>query len=258
MALQDEITRIKQAKADIKASIEAKGGSVGDGLIDTYASAIDNLPSGGGDLSGYFSNTASIDGSDTFFAKNLIKKIPDVDLTGITTMSNAFDGFQRLEELNLADVSEVKYMESLCHGCTSLTKVAILNTIKTTNMRNMFNGCVSLKEVEELQGEKTIIVEDMFNGCENLETFGGIKNLGKSYLSFYASGYSNYTFDLSYCTKLSYESLMNVLNGLYDISSKKVKTQNIILGETNLAKLQATEEGQQAIITATNKGWEVS
>ena len=255
MALQDEIARIKQAKADIKASIEAKGVSVENGLIDTYASAIDNLPSGGsgaGDVYEYFSNVASISGNTDFFAKNLIKKIPNIDITGITSMSSTFEGLEGLQELNLPDVSEVKNMTKLCYNCTTLRKVKLLNSIGVTNMSNMFAGCVSLKEVEELQGDKCINLTNILSGCENLETFGGIKSLGKAYLTFYVSGYSNYSFDLSTCSKLTHDSLMNVINGLYDIASKNVKMQKLILGETNLAKLTENE-----IAIATNKGWEV-
>lgn len=37
MSIADEITRISSAKGDLKAAIEANGGSVGEGTIDTYA-----------------------------------------------------------------------------------------------------------------------------------------------------------------------------------------------------------------------------
>lgn len=45
---------------------------------------------------------------------------------------------------------------------------------------------------------------------------------------------------------------MNVINNLYDIKSKGVKTQTLQLGDTNKAKLTAEE-----IAIATNKGWNV-
>ncbi len=45
--ISEEITRIAQAKADIKDAIEEKGIAVGDGLIDTYASKV--LEISGGD-----------------------------------------------------------------------------------------------------------------------------------------------------------------------------------------------------------------
>lgn len=46
MSVQEEITRIKNAKSDIKDAIEAKGVEVGDGLINTYASKVSQISTG--------------------------------------------------------------------------------------------------------------------------------------------------------------------------------------------------------------------
>lgn len=43
MSIVSEITRLQNAKSDIKASIENKGVTVGDGTIDTYASKINEI-----------------------------------------------------------------------------------------------------------------------------------------------------------------------------------------------------------------------
>ena len=43
MSIASEITRLQNAKSDIKASIENKGVTVGDGTIDTYASKINEI-----------------------------------------------------------------------------------------------------------------------------------------------------------------------------------------------------------------------
>lgn len=48
MSLNSEITRIENAKADIKDAIEEMGGEVGDGTIDTYATAVRSIPTGVG------------------------------------------------------------------------------------------------------------------------------------------------------------------------------------------------------------------
>ena len=50
-SIQTEITRIANAKTAIRTAINNKGGTVSDtALIDTYASAIDNLSTGGGNF----------------------------------------------------------------------------------------------------------------------------------------------------------------------------------------------------------------
>lgn len=47
--IQTEIDRLKKAKSDIKTAIINKGGTISDtATIDTYASAIDGIPTGGG------------------------------------------------------------------------------------------------------------------------------------------------------------------------------------------------------------------
>jgi hypothetical protein len=92
-----------------------------------------------------------------------------------------------------------------------------------------------------------------FHGCISLENFGGLLNLGQAYDTTQSANYSNYTFGLSSCTVLTHDSLMNVINGLYDIATKGCNTQSLVLGSTNLAKLTSEE-----IAIATNKGWTVS
>lgn len=44
MSIATEIARLQQAKADLKASIIAKGGTITDETIDEYAGFVDNLP----------------------------------------------------------------------------------------------------------------------------------------------------------------------------------------------------------------------
>ena len=87
--------------------------------------------------------------------------------------------------------------------------------------------------------------------------FGGLKNLGKAYSTTTSANYSSYKLDLSTCTALTEQSLINVLTNLYDIATKGCKTQQVVLGSTNLAKLTSTE-GQTALSNAQAKGWTVS
>ena len=93
----------------------------------------------------------------------------------------------------------------------------------------------------------------MCNYCSSLEIVGGFENLGKAYDPTYGANVLSYSLDLSYSKKLTHESLMNVINNLYDIAAKGVKTQKLVLGSTNLAKLTAEE-----IQICTERGWPVS
>jgi hypothetical protein len=300
MALQDEITRIKQAKADIKSSIEAKGGTVGDGTIDTYASAIDNLPSGGGSadfeitnasylfrekarldiledlislisnkctnfyymfqgcndqkfIPPYFNTSYGTSFNYMFGGCTYIKTIPHYDTSRGTNFSYMFNGCSALTEIPELDVSKGTNFNSTFNNCAKLKEMPSLNTAKGTNLQSMFNQCYALEKAGELKGDACGNLASIFNGCSELVEFDGIANLGKSYIISRGPNYYNYQLNLSSCTKLNHDSLMNVINKLYDIKSAGIETQKLVLGSTILSKLTAEE-----INIAVEKGWSVS
>lgn len=95
----------------------------------------------------------------------------------------------------------------------------------------------------------TTIGASPINTCSNLTNFGGFENLGKAFKS-------NYSIYMSSCTLLTHDSLMNVINNLYDINLNSNINNEICflsIGSTNIAKL--TEE---EIAIATEKKWTVS
>lgn len=131
-----------------------------------------------------------------------------------------------------------------------------LDTSNVTSFSNMF-AYSTITEIAELDASSADNVNFMFGYCRNIVDFGGLKNLGQAYLTTVSANSSRYSLDLSTATKLTEQSLINVLNGLYDIASKGCNVQKCILGSTNLAKLTSVE-GQQALANATAKGWTVS
>lgn len=85
-----------------------------------------------------------------------------------------------------------------------------------------------------------------------IEEIGGFKNLGKAYRTNVSENYSEYKFDM-FSVETSHESLMNIINNLYDIKTKGVKPQQFRLGSKNLAKLSEEE-----LAIGTLKGWSIS
>lgn len=300
MALQDEIERIKQAKADIKSSLAKIRINVGDGTIDTYSSFIDNADIGGGeDLEEYFETTVT--NAEYFGDRYILKNAPKLkiqttnlsslfkqwyysfvpeldDTSNVTNMSNMFSGAMLIKEmpqLNTSNVTDMTYMFIGCStlktilpmdtskvtdmtymfsSCSSITTVPPMNTSNVERMGYMFNGCSKLVSLPEFDCSKTKQIINMFSGNKNNFTdFGGLKDLGKSYQIAESTHLTWYTLDLSSCNNLTHDSLMNVINKLYDIKTRGCQPQQLILGTTNLAKL--TEE---EIAIATNKGWDVS
>ena len=71
------------------------------------------------------------------------------------------------------------------------------------------------------------------------------------------ANYDYYKLVLTSSTKLTEQSIINILNNLYDIATKGCNAQQVVLGSTNLAKL-TSEEGQTALNNAQAKAWTIS
>lgn len=182
--------------------------------------------------------------------------IPQLDISNVTGMSAAFGYCYSLETIPQLNTSKVTSMQNMFKGCYSLKTIPQLNTSKVTTMGAMFSGCYSLTVMPQLDTSNVNHVREMFGGCYSLMTLNGLLNLGQAYLITASANFLNYTLNLS-SSKLTEQSIINVLNNLYDIKTKGCKPQQVVFGSTNLAKL-TSEEGQQALSNAQSKGWTVS
>ena len=185
------------------------------------------------------------------FCSNL-KTIPKINTAKVTDMSTMFSVCKNLEEIPLLDTSNVTNMHEMFGNCELLRTIPELNTVSVSSMPSMFINCSSIKDIPLLEASSVTNVWQIFDGCELLENLGGLKNLGQAYSTTMTANDGWYSLVLSKCPLLTHDSLMNVINNLYDIKSKGVKTQTLQLGDTNKAKLTVEE-----IAIATNKGWNV-
>ena len=195
--------------------------------------------------------------SNMFYGCGSLTIIPQLDTSSVTNMSDMFCNCTSLATIPQIDTSSVINMNNMFSNCIHLTTIPQLNTSNVTNMSYMFSDCARLATIPQLDGEKLTSVAYTFNNCKSLENFNGIINLGQAYLTTQSANYSNYRLILSSSTKLTEQSIINILNNLYDIKTKGCNTQQVILGSDNLAKL-TSEEGQTALTNATAKGWTIS
>ena len=116
-------------------------------------------------------------------------------------------------------------------------------------MEYMFGECINLTDVDiqgiHLSSTKMEYKRGMFNNCPNLENLK-IQNIPPYY-----------TIDWGFetCTKLTTESLMNIINALedaWDFIHTNARESVLILGEENMAKL--TEE---QLRIGRDKGWSI-
>ena len=223
-------------------------------------------------------NTSNVTNINGMFAGCYsLKKIPQLDTSKATNMGNMFDACYSLKKIPQLNTNNVTNMSYMFESCRALTTIPKLNTNNVTNMSGMFKYCWALTTIPQIDTSKVTDMSYMFQNCNALTTipkldtsnvtntrdtlyyltslknFGGLLNLGQAYSTSLSANYYTYGLELSNSTELTHESLMNVINGLYDIKTKGCKSQQLVLGATNLAKL-TTEE----IAIATNKGWSVS
>lgn len=250
----EEIQRIKQAKSDIKTSIINKGVAVDDtATLDAYPGLIDGIQIGGSQakikvgenkIKLAFSTFTEVpdvfDFSDVtdmwsmFRDCTSLTTIPQMDTSNVTTMWYMLSQCDSLTTIPEMDTSKVTQMSSMFWYCTSLTTIPQMDTSKVTQMSQMFEGCSLLTTVPEMDTSKVSDMWGMFWDCPSLTDLGGFIGL-------------KCDLDLSPCTALTHDSLMNVINKASDVTEAPA---TLTLGVDNLAKLSDAEKA-----VATAKGW---
>lgn len=182
-----------------------------------------------------------------------IKSVPPLDLTNMTVATSFFKGCSSLENIEGLNISQITDTRNMFQYCSKIKEIPQIDTSSVTNMYNMFAECSLLETIPKLNANNVISISDIFYKCSNLKNLGGFENLGMAYEISQSANYSDYTLKLSVSKNLTHESLMNVINNLYDIKTKGCNAQKLILGTTNINKLTSEE-----IAIATSRGWSVS
>lgn len=206
----------------------------------------------GVNIEDYFETTITDENRDYFGKNNFIKKIPVIKVE-TTSLANAFNNYYATDKSPTLIGEENVTDWSYCFANSGIKEVLQYNTGKGKNFNKIFSA-YSFVKIPLLDFSSATSISDMFPYSQNnLTTLGGFKDLGKAYQTTQSANYYMYTLDLSGCRKLTHDSLMNVINNLYDIATAGVQPQQLQLGSANLTKL--TDE-EKAI--ATNKGWSLS
>lgn len=197
---------------------------------------------------------------NTFFNCYKLKKIPSVlNTTQATNMNYMFCNCRELEKIPQINTSNCTMMNYIFKGCSLIEEITGIDTSNVKTLSYAFNSCSALKRIVQLNCPNSNSISNMFDNCTALEELGGLIDLGKAFTYSMANAPGG-RLNLSYSPNLTHDSLMNVINGLYDLNltynvanGGTLKSQQLILGSTNLAKLTSDE-----IAIATNKGWNVS
>ena len=181
-----------------------------------------------------------------------ITTIPPLDTSKVISMTYMFRSCDELITIPQLDTSKVISVEGMFKDCRYLTELPDFNCVKVTNFGNASNSwlyyCFDLQKIGVVDCDSVTDIGYFFgyNTLNSLTDFGGCRNLGKT--SSVSNTNSNYF--MNYAPNLTYESVMNVINGLYDRAAAGLSVLTLKLHANHLAMLSADD-----IAIATNKGW---
>lgn len=260
MSIANEIQRLQNAKADIKAAIEEKGVTVGDGTIDTYAEKISEISGGGGDYEQGYED-----------GKNSVAQIERYLKTATFTSLNMFGtseavlNFDRFGTglFNLFNIQNEEYrntvVEHLTINCPALIttiqqmlfcqypytdeilKRLTLNfdTHKCVNYLNAFTQLRALEIIDGTPFDFSSVTSasntNAFPNCVSLKEVRFVPNSIKVSIKFANSNL------------LSTDTIQSIIDGLADLTGGTA--QALTLHSTVGNKLTDT---QKATITAKN------
>lgn len=204
------------------------------------------------------------------FGNSTFKEVPEwADFEGATDLSNMFNDCTLLQTIPLIDTSNVTNMSEMFNDCSNLQTIPIIDTSNATNMYRMFGSCNNLQTIPQIDTSNVTDISRMFYSCNNLVSLpkfdctkvtnidrhlygtknnltdvGGWENLSCNW---------NDNYGLVTCPNLTYQSCINVLNGLYDfIGNGSTETRTLKVHANFL-----TTVGDEISI-GTNKGWTIT
>ena len=198
------------------------------------------------------SNVTSMSG----MFQNCIKltSIPKFDTSNVIIMGWMFDGCTELTTVPLFDTSNVESMNKMFQECRNITSVPQFNTSKVTYMGYIFNNCYSLTSLPAFDCSSLLYGTgdgdaNFFGGSGSIGYYNDLTDLGGFI------GLKTRTF-LHRLPNLTYQSCINVLNGLHDFVGNG-ETPNSWQGQLKVHRNFLDIVGSDISI-GTNKGWVIT
>lgn len=97
-----------------------------------------------------------------------LTRIPDFDISHVTSLCYTFAYCSSLSELPELRTSGVEDMTGMLAGCRALTQIPEFETSRVQDMSYMFEGCFNLRSVPRLDTSSLLFANYMFHGCSAL------------------------------------------------------------------------------------------
>ena len=201
-----------------------------------------------------------------------LQTIPLLNTSNVTNMQDMFTNCENLQTIPSLDTSNVTNMFEMFNNCFNLQTIPLLNTSNVTNMGHMFDSCLNLQTIPQIDTSNVTDMSQMFNYCRNLQTIPKfncqkVKYIGAYFFDFTddmisltdVGGWENLKINwddgegLVKCPNLTYQSCINILNGLYDfVGNGSTETRTLKVHQNFLDAV-----GEEISI-GTNKGWQIT
>lgn len=208
-------------------------------------------------LENTFANGEIININGCFGSCKNLENVPDLNIPKVNNINNLFAGCQKLKMIPNITLEECTQAESTFSNCQLIETIPEMNLAKCKSFYNFLYGTTNLHSVPKLNFSSANNLTSLLYGTHDLLTdLGGFENLGFSYTQK-QKNYNYYKLNLSTCPNLTHDSLMNVINNVYDLNKtyegeQTEYTQQIDLHANSLALLSEDE-----IAIATGKGWSI-
>ena len=182
MSIADQITRLSNAKAAIKTSIENKGITVSDtAKLDAYPALIDSIEAGGGSgethVNPDFYDIRTQNGTNF---NNLFREYngPEIDVSQwdtskVTSARYCFNGCTKSMDISNWDLSNLKDAYGMFYSFTNGSKyidLSVLDFSSVTNVYYMFNGSnTNYIDVRNIKLTGTNNYDNLFSSCNGTE-----------------------------------------------------------------------------------------
>ena len=218
-------------------------------------------------------DTSNVTGMSFMFGHcHKLQTIPLIDTSNVIYMNNMFSFCIELQTIPLIDTSNVTRMDSMFSNCSLLQTIPQIDTSNVTDMSHMFDNCFNLQTIPSIDTSNVTKMNYMFTYCQKLQTLPKF-NCQKvtdmtRYFTKTSGGMSSLTdvggwenlkcnwddvYGLATCPNLTYQSCINILNGLYDfVGNGSTETRTLRVHPNFL-----TTVGDEISI-GTNKGWQIT
>lgn len=195
---------------------------------------------------------------------------PMLDTRNVTHFGLMFYGCKCLVGVPKYNTSNATFFAEMFGECQTIKSIPDFDTRNVNDFTNCFKSCSVLSEGPNWDFGNAASVRDLFAFCSSLTTiprynFSNVSDIGEFFGYYgdemavvYLGGFEGLKSDwndgngLDRCPNLTYESIMNVINDLYDFRGNGDNdTTRTLKINTNTMALLSDEDKQIAI----NKGW---